>query len=478
MLSIPELVLLLVEFALSRTWLTLCLLSRNCNEIVQPHIWKTVVCRPPISFDNVQPYIRKHAHHVETLKIDYLLEPGVEMFLLELSPFQHLPSITSLSLTYIQISVDHLSALLAKSPHLKDIDIRGCILHKHALEILAPCKHIESMAFSHADVIPSEEFDPSTSFSPWPRLRRLIITSYQDTESNLSARQLEEAVNKSQLDLESLELSTMFWKDDTIAGVIMRNPNLKRLILDGCSPSEQGWKQVLPSLANLRFIGFSNRNTYNFDSRLNAICGCPLIQHIDLQRFHIMYEQSKFLAETATALTSLTLGDCHFGSDGLRHILDKCTGLVRLEVFSIVGTGVARELFRKGPWACSGLQELALNNIVWTKAEMSSRETMKKSLGTMWTTLGKLSRLRVLKLRHKERTDSIGLGIHWFGAPSSFERASLTGHGPWTQQDLVWITENHPRLDELEYVNGLKDESLQSWLRMSRPDVRHVRNPW
>ena len=473
MLSIPELVLLVLELASSRTWPALCLLSRTCNEIVQPHIWKTIACHTPLAFRKIQPHIRNNAHHVETLKIDALTQPYVSNLLQELSHFQSFPNLTSLILCDSQVTLDQLSALLAKVSQLKEIDIQRCHLRKHPLEVLAPCKNIESMAFSHRNVLLSPEFDLNNAFSHWKRLKRLSITAYQDTGIGLSARQFEQVIiNKSQLDLESLELCAPYWKTETIAGLIMRNSNLKRLVLRNCMFSEQGWTQVLPSLANLQSIALHNEYRRSLDDRLKTFRACPLVQHIELNGFLIYSQQLKALAQDVTALSSLTLTKCSYTADELRHILDLCTGLERLQVHELKGYGTVVTLFKEGPWACGKLKELVFSDIVWTPYGMESGLLLKEALETMWTGLRKLTQLRVLTLRHVHRTDAIGLGIHWFGAPSSLECLCLTGHGSWKKWDIAWIAEHLPRLDVLEYDSKEMYRAQWSWLREKRPDVQ------
>jgi hypothetical protein len=86
-------------------------------------------------------------------------------------------------------------------------------------------------------------------------------------------------------------------------------------------------------------------------------------------------------------------------------------------------------------------------------------------------TIRELTQLHVLTLDHGGRRDSIGLGIHWFGAPSSLECLYLAGHGPWIQQGIERVAEHLPRLDVLEYDSNKMDATLLSWLKKSRPDV-------
>ncbi|KAF9365870.1 hypothetical protein BGX34_007819 [Mortierella sp. NVP85] len=371
-----------------------------------------------------------------------------------------------------QVTLDQLSALLAKVSQLKEIDIQRCHLRKHPLEVLAPCRNIESMAFSHRNVLLSPEFDPNNAFSHWKRLKRLIITAYQDTGIGNSAQQFEQVINKSQLDLESLELCAPYWKTKTIAGLIMRNSNLKRLALKNCIFSEQGWTQVLPSLANLQSIALHNKYKRSLDDRLKTFRACPMVQHIELNGFLIYSQQLKTLAQDVAALSSLTLTNCSYTPDDLRHILDLCKGLVRLQVHELKGYGAIVTLFKEDPWACGKLQELVFSDIIWTAYETKSGFLLKEALETMWTGLRKLTQLRALTLRHVHRTDAIGLGIHWFGAPSSLEKLCLTGHGSWKKWDIAWIAEHLPRLDILEYDSKEMYTAQWSWLQKHRPDVQ------
>ena len=473
-MSIPELVLLVFQQASPWTWPTLCLLSRTCNEIVQPHVWKTVSCNTIDTFKKILPHIRKHADYVETLRINTLPESSVSDLVREISPFKALPNLTSLSIRHSKIPLYRLSSLLAKLPQLKEIVLQECSLSKNPLEVLAQCKNIESMAFNYGDILLPEGFDLSTAFSPWTRLRRLGII-WPDSSSDDASRQFQKVLTYSQLDLESLGWSGPSSRIYTILGVITRCPNLKRLALNNWDLPGHVWTQVRPSLANLRAITFhrAERRLANFGDRYRVFQACPLTQHVDLKGFRVLPEHFKVLAQTATTLTSLTLSECSFKSDGLRHVLDQCAVLDRLRVHELQGSGSIRRLFQNGPWACTKLQELTLSKISWSGTN-DSDTTVKDYLETMWETLSKLSRLRVLTLCHCRRTDTIGLGIHWFGAPSSLEKLCLTGHVSWTEQDLAWITEHLPWLDELEYSNKEMKSPLQSWLKKNRSDVRMI----
>ena len=471
MFSIPDIILIVFKQASPWTRLTLCLLSKSCSEIVQPLIWKTVLCNTISTFKKIKPHIGQRVHYIEALNIDLLPAPFVSSLLQEISPFQVLPNLISLSIRDTGISFDQLSELLEKAPQLKDIALERCGLTKNPLEVLSQCKNIESMAFGYGNVLLPGGFDLNTAFSPWTRLRRLSIL-WPASGTAATNRQFDEVFNRSQLDLESLEWNVPCWQIDIIAGIIARSPNLKRLALNNCDLSESKWVQVLPSLTNLQSITFHNAlgGIQPFFNRYRVFQACPLIQHVDLKGFNILHQHFKVLAKTATALTSLTLGECQFPPDGLRHILDQCDGLERLQVHKLTGAGSLRKLFEKGPWACIKLQELEFHNIVWTTNH--GEATTKEYLDTMWKSLSKLSRLRVLKLKHVHRSDSLGLGIHWFGAPSSLENLHLAGHGSWMEEDLEWIAEHLPRLEKLVVVHKEMDTVLQSWLYMNRPGIR------
>lgn len=472
--SIPELTLLVLKLAPPRTWPTLCLLNWNCAGIVQPYIWKSVACHTLTTVKKIQPHIRQHVHHAESLNLDSLPQPTLSAILQELSSFVCLPNIASLVLCNSKITLNQLSALLAKLPHLKEVDIRGCVLHKHALEVLAQCINLESMAFFHENVFLSQGYNMDTAFAPWTRLRRLSITV--PPNADLSAYQFEEAINRSQLDMEWLELSTPHWKTNTIERIIMRNSKLKRLVLRNCGLAGKGWMVVLPSLTNLEYIaahdsmGFMFLRT--FEKHLRVIQSSPSIQHIVLGGYRIQDHEFKTLAETATALNSLTLTHCTISSQGLRHIIDHCVKLDRLRVQVFHTIGGFKGLFKDGPWPCSELQELELIDISWSQADMASQETMKESLETMWKSLNNLSRLRVLTLRQVNMSRPTTLYLQCFGAHTNLQQLCLTGHGSWTYQELFWIAENFPGLEEFRCNDMEMDTSLWAWMQKNRPDVQ------
>ena len=448
-LSIPELFLLVLERVPPRTWPTLCLLSKSCAGIVQPHIWKTIAFNTPTAFKKIRPLIRKHGHHIETLDLDSLSQPCISSLLQELSSFRALPNITSLSLCHSQITPDQLSALLAKLPCLKDVDIRGCILHKHALEVLGQCKSVESIVFCQENVLLSPGYKLDTAFSPSTPLKRLGVTIRPNIKLLLAFQQFQETASKSQLNLESLELSASFWGLDALS-----------------RPCSWG------SLKSITI----QMNTLKKPMELNL--ENPWTQHMDVAGSQITSYEFKPLAHATKALTSLTLDRCESSSNRLRGILDQCLALERLHVHVLEGSQAVWTLFKNGPWACNKLQELVLDRIVWSSGDMRPGDTLQDTLRAMWNALHQLGRLRVLTLKHVHKVDGHGVGMHllgaidWFGVSRRIERLCMTGHGPWTNRNLIWITEHLPLLQEMEYNEEAMDKIQLAWLQERHPDIR------
>ncbi|KAK3807899.1 MAG: hypothetical protein J3Q66DRAFT_356796 [Benniella sp.] len=444
--SITELALLVLQLAPPRTWPTLCLVNWDCAELVQPLIWKTVACHSSDTSMKIRPHIRKLIHHVETLNLDSLPQPSVSNLLQELSAFEQLANITSLSLRHSQITSDQLLVLLAKLPHLKEIDIQGCVLQKHPLEVLAWCKDIESMAFSQENVLLSTAHGQKNIFDLWARLRRLNV-NVEDTAKHLSVLQIDETISRCQLNLESLHMST--YRE-------FRAP-------------------TLPS-ACLRSVTFHAGITQYFQKHFQLIRACPLIQDIDLAGFRIDDNQFKAIAEASKGLVSLTLKRCIYPTSGLRHFLDLCAGLERLNAEGIDGAGGVVALFKEPSWSCRDkLQELTLS-IVWGSGDMQQpADILGGHFTTMWNTVDKLCRLRVLSLEHLNRTDCFGTGIQWgAGLPRRLEKLCLTGHREWKQEEIIWITENLEQLDELEYDSKEMDRISTFLIERVRPDVRLI----
>jgi hypothetical protein len=172
------------------------------------------------------------------------------------------------------------------------------------------------MTFTYGyDCLP-KGFDLSTAFSPWTRLQRLSIQIVLDTASDSSLQRLGEGIQRSQLELELLEIYIPLY--GTIEGIIVRNSNPKRLILSCCNISQQGRTQAPPSLASLQSVEFHDSGMNTMESQLRVFQACPLIRHIDLQHLYIPSHQLKVIADTTTALTSLSLTCCTFAdADGL-----------------------------------------------------------------------------------------------------------------------------------------------------------------
>ncbi|KAF9365866.1 hypothetical protein BGX34_007815 [Mortierella sp. NVP85] len=313
------------------------------------------------------------------------------------------------------------------------------------------------MAFSHENTLLPTEHGENNIFDLWTRLRRLSVDIIQGTNQGLSFLQIEDAISQCQLNLESLTLSS--------TRLELRAP-------------------ALPS-ASLRSVTFHTGidiytgRTRSFAKHLKLIQASPLIQHIDLKGFRIRNDELKALGGTCKGLTSLVLMSCNYACNGLRYVLDLCASLERLHAHGIEGVyGVSAVwwLFGGASWACRDkLQELVLN-IVWTERDTrQSKEFSGRLLATMWDALNKLSRLRILKLKHVGRSDPFGIGIQWgIKLPRRLERLCLTGHRSWTREDVVWIAENLKQLDELEYVDKEMDKALRFWMQKSRRDMRLV----
>ncbi|KAF9350688.1 hypothetical protein BGX34_001031 [Mortierella sp. NVP85] len=395
----------------------------------------------------IRPHIHKLIHHVKTLNLDSLPQPSVSGLLQELSAFGQLANITSLSLRHSQITSDQLSVLLAKLPHLKEIDIQGCVLQKHPLEVLASCKNIESMAFSQENVLLSTVHGQENIFNLWARLKRLNV-NVEDAAKHLSVMQIDETISRCQLNLESLHMSSTYYE--------LRAPTLP--------------------LACLRSVTFHTGNARPFKKHFQLIRACPLIQHIDLAGFRIDDDQLKAIAEASKGLVSLILKRCIYPTSSLRHFLDLCAGLERLNTDGIEGPDGVWGLFKEPSWSCRDkLQELTLR-IVWGLEDMRQPENSLRNIFTaMWNAMDRLSRLRVLALEHVNRTDPFGIGIQWgAGLPRRLEKLCLTGHRSWTREDIVWIAENLEQLDELEYDDKEMDKVYNHWIQKVRPDVRFI----
>ncbi|KAF9365867.1 hypothetical protein BGX34_007816 [Mortierella sp. NVP85] len=448
MFSIPELTLLVLELVSPRVWLTVCLLNWDCAEIVQPHIWKSIACYTPATFKKIQPLIRKHVHHMESLNFDTWPQSLVSDFLKELSPFRVLPNIISLSLFNSPITPDQLSELLKKLPQLKEIDIRGCVLNRHAMEVLAQCINLESMAFSHENAPLSPGYSFDAAFSPWIRLRRFSVSIQANVDLLLSFQHLQDAANKSQLDLESLELSTSFYRLDA---------------------------QQLPSWGSLQSTTVHMGTLKHMRVMQEHLCD----HHMDVGSSQISSYDFSPLARATAALTSLTLDCCHFSSSRLREIVDECFGLEILRVDVLEGFEAVWGLFAGRPWACFKLQELVFNKINWSAGGGEKMYGFYENpLEAIWKSLSHLHRLRVLTLRHVHKTSDGGIGSDsprskdWFGVSRHLAKLCLTGHGGWQTKDLDWVADSLPLLEVFEYNEGDIYTTQLASLRKRRPDIQ------
>jgi len=381
------------------------------------------------------------------MNLDSLPQQSLSNFLQGLSPFRILPSIISLSLCNSQITPDQLSALLVKLPQLKEIDIRGCDLHKHALEVLAQCINLESMAFSHENAPLSEGHSLDSAFSPWIQLKRFSVAIRPDIDLLLSFQQLQEAASRIRLNLESLELSASFCRLDTL--------------------SPRSWGSLHSVTIHMSTL-----------KRPMEVIQEYLSTHIGVGRSRVSSYKFRPLTHATKALTSLTLDCCEFSSIRLRGILDQCVGLERLHIHLIMGPEAVWDLFGGSPWTCTRLQELVLNRIVWSSGDSRLCGFYEDPLEATWKSLTNLHRLRVLTLRHVNRTGGNGLAsnslsaMDWFGVSRCLERLCLTGHGAWRTRDLNWVADSLPFLEKLEYNEEDINKTQLAWFQEHRPDVR------
>jgi len=312
--------------------------------------------------------------------------------------------------------------------------------------MLAHCKDIESIAFSQENVLLSTAHGQKNIFDLWARLKRLNV-NVKNAAKHLSVLQIDETISRCQLNLESLQMSSAYHE--------FRAPTLP--------------------LACLRSVTFHTGNARPFKKHFQLIRACPLIQHIELAGFRIDGNQFKDIAEGSKGLVSLTLKRCIYPTSSLRHFLDLCAGLERLNAEGIDAAGEVGGLFKEPSWSCRDkLQELTLS-IVWGSGDMQQPEDILRDIFTaMWNTVDKLSRLRVLALEHVNRTGPFGTGIQWAAAlPRRLEKLCLTGQR-WTREDVTWIVENLEQLDELEYDDEEMNKICIFLIQKLRPDVRLI----
>ncbi|KAF9987247.1 hypothetical protein BGZ65_004517 [Modicella reniformis] len=307
-LSIPELTLLLLNLSPPWSWPTMCLISKSCAHVIQPRIWKVVVCNTPTTFARIQPYFRKQAHLVQILDLASMPQPWISDLLLELSYLQALPNIITLTLRNSKVTTVELSSLLEKLLQLREIDIRDCTLDKHPLEILSPCRKIESMAFTQDEIPLSSEHGPESIFNSWPQLRRLNISRWADHDTIIPTLQLEEVIRTSRLDLESLELTLLCLSDCRFSGPVLAH--------------------MAASLVFLQSITVRHCALVTTQDLLMVAQSCPSIRHVDLAGFTINDEMFGLFARAASTLVSLVLTDCIFSSAGLKQVPEHCVGLM------------------------------------------------------------------------------------------------------------------------------------------------------
>ncbi|KAG0345871.1 hypothetical protein BG005_001071 [Podila minutissima] len=475
----PELMMTITEHSPPRTWSTLCRLNKDWASIVLPFIWRTV------SNSRSAPAMKKHARLIRSLDLNFTYDTdqfGVfKEIMVNNLEVELFAGLRKLKLDGYEISRSSLHSILTRLPNLRALDIKDIILRDRSLisqpssilHLLSDLQQLESLslnieardlpgAASQGDLRPLSNLmelrlhcGSVVSFldlplipAQLPRLRVLDIWNVTFSQPTLTdilistGHELQELVLSHLLikaedsarfgpyldNLHKLDLSRPLFgqRDIDVAAVIQHCHTLRELTINANS-SMSVWETVARTCPELQ--------------ALSAVCSSGL-SGMPPKAFIVLQEGCKKLRRLKTGhyltrLRCLQYAKVWGSFQGLEELSLRCGW--RLEAFQDTGMSLDMRAIFCGLSALTGLRVLEFYNVENSVLHVVSSEAL-RLLGT----LTRLERLCLLRCRS------------------------------WVFEDLRWVLETFPRLDEFEFSK--RDVSIpdHGWLVANAGGIRLI----
>ncbi|KAG0033265.1 hypothetical protein BGZ82_006189 [Podila clonocystis] len=473
----PELMMIITENSHPRTWPTLCLLNKDWASIVLPFIWRTV------SNSRSAPAMKKHARLIRSLDFNFTYDTdqfGIfrEVMVNNLKA-DLFAGVSKLKLDGYEISPSDLHSVLTRLPSLRALDINDITLKYPSpisqppsiLHILSDLQQLESLSLNieAKDIGAASQGDlrPLTNLLEL-RLHCSSLVSFLDMP--LFPAQLPR--------LQVLDLKNVGFADSTLTNILTSTGHgLRELVLSKVLIQTEALTRFGPYLDNLHRLDLS-RALFRNDGDLNV-----LIQHCHALRDLTINGNSSMsvwqtVARTCPELQALVTV-CRSDLYGMQPkaftvLQEGCKKLRRLKTGHYLTQSRCFQ-YAKVWSAFHGLGELSLK-CGW-RLEASMDPGMSLDMRTIFSGLSALTGLRVLEFYNVERSvlhAVSGEALRLLGTLTRLERLCLLRCRSWIFEDLRWVLETFPRLDEFEFSK--RDVSIpdHGWLVANAGGVRLI----
>ncbi|KAG0216082.1 hypothetical protein BGX28_005977 [Mortierella sp. GBA30] len=475
-LRIPEILLAVLEFTTPHDRPALRLVSKLWSKIGNVLLWRHVSIRDNFRsiVRRIIPFLNTNKHLIRSFDFSYVCSVAAISYVMDACD-SSFPALTSLILQDSDVTKEQLVGILRGAPRLLNVDVRNCHWSTHPLELLCQNNLLQSVAFTQDETC----LDPDRKgiLRSWPDLKKLVIMGTDIDEAAGPTLLLQDVLQEGSDSLESLELAyCSFWTDRVISNVITKLPKLQRLSLNGCETPIILVSSPPTSLVSLEICWPLTKIKNDMAYLIALLEASPHLRHFCYTPPLYGIPPVERLASTWQHLETLEL---HFAygldlsvSDfnALKQLLRECHQLQHLHIHNLKGAWW--EFFEGTSWGCYQLQELEIRGIYW-KPISESLQQFEKGLKRMWAQISQLKNLRQLQMGLQGRGRAwIGQEVRALCALTRMEQLSLVGTGFWAFEDVQWLAESFPWLEEFDCTQSEMSTDLWAWIRRSRESVR------
>lgn len=444
--------------------------------MVLPFIWKTVSnTRPP-----ALPAMKKYARLIRTLDFSCLDTNQFDIFMeIMVNNLEaEFTGVRTLKLANYDITHSDLLSILTRLPSLRALDIKHIKLKDSPsfslFHLLSNFQQLDSLSleFSKEDILEASSQDNLRPLSNLVELR-LHLTGLAGSVSFLDLSIIPAQLPR----LRVLDIKKVFVQEPTLTDLLVSTGHgLRELVLSGVPVHAEAMTRFGPYLNNLHKLDLSRAILRDYNGVIAAIQHCHSLRELTINSFSrkpVWEAVVRSCPELQAFHAVCTLGGIYSLPPKAFTVLQGgCKKLRRLKTYHSLTR--ARCLQYSKVWGCfQGLEELSLTCGWRTESFQVDVQDMR----TIFSALSALTRLRVLEFYNLEdhaRHSVSSEALHHLGTLTRLERLCLLRCGSWSFEDLRWVLESFPLLDEFEFSRMDVSIPNHGWLVANAGSVRLI----
>ncbi|KAF9158971.1 hypothetical protein DFQ26_007040 [Actinomortierella ambigua] len=476
-LMLPEILHGVFSFLSTKTLVRVNLVCKTWHAQASGHLWRDPFFRPYSDGDHIKkrvlPFIKDHLGHVQSLNLAYARWDVMEA--VARLPVAEFPAVTRLDLFCATLDDDLLIMLLAKTPHLRVLDLKQSdCLSETCIQQIQRLTHLETLSID-------------VDLRVWPsKIKRLKWCHASGTSTEEQVQATLQGILRccpllDELVLQELQLKSTSWFEQ----LLIQKPNLRRLSLFACELDGQVLHRVAPtSLQYLTRFDVSMCDHVRAKDVIAVLDACPHITSLFVSLVEGL-ELDKVSPQVLGRLEVLRLSLFDLSVASMHAILDDCWSLRRLHLNDLSVAMRALGEIKPFSWAfAETLQELSIQKVRsgdQGSSSSSSENTERFSRGILQN-LSQLTHLHSLMIADSDIVFKVN--ISGLLAPMAnlkrIRQLVLFGLANRLQfQEIQWITNSYLALEELVCYEAT-EIPIQSWLRLHHPEIvlSYPTNQW